>query len=352
MMYNDLLLSRGGGIIPDNIKVGMDNCAVIKIGLGGTGIDCLAEVKKEVYSKISPENPDSAIPEYNHIKFLAIDNYTDRPFKNLFNGDLSAEEFFDISFKGHLGKTLLGNPEIIENSPEYREWFRFKEILVPYNTSPTLSRQVGRFLLLQKSKEFVNRIQCLIEEAKNDLRDPIIYVNIFSGMSGATGSGIFLDVCYLVQKALESERTNAYTFGYFFMPDVNIAKVPDKETKEFLQINGYASLQELDYCMNFDTNGDKWHQEYPDIGIIETKNQPVDLCFLISGKGMDGSILVDTYSFAISSAAKYCTEWMIRSDYSLISILVDFNAKLAMMNKFDGAARKYCTLGFSEKMMQ
>lgn len=53
MMYNDLLLNRGGGIIPDNIKVGMDNCAVINIGLGGTGIDCLAEVKKEVYSRIS-----------------------------------------------------------------------------------------------------------------------------------------------------------------------------------------------------------------------------------------------------------------------------------------------------------
>lgn len=89
MLYSDLLLSRGGGIISNIQKAEMDNCAVINIGLGGTDIDCLAEVKKEVYSRIPPENPDSAVPEYNHIKFLAIDSYTDRPLGDLCNSDLS-----------------------------------------------------------------------------------------------------------------------------------------------------------------------------------------------------------------------------------------------------------------------
>lgn len=349
-MYKQLLLSHGGGIIPDNIKAGMNNCAVINIGLGGTGIDCLERTKKEVYDNILPDQ-DTDIPEYSHIKFLAVDKYSEWRFSQdicFNNSDLTVDEYFDVSFNDHLGKSLWESSNIIENSPEYREWFDFKKFLVPYNTSPGIFRQVGRYLLIRKAKEFVDKIRSLVVEAKKRLNDPYIYVNIFSGMSGAMGSGAFLDVCYLVQKAIKFEKAQAYTFGYFFMPDVNIAKVSDKETKNFIQVNGYASLQELDYCMNFDTNGDKWHQEYPDIGLIETKNQPVDFCFLISDKGMGGSVFVDPYNSAISSVAKFCAEWMICYDYSLISFLAGFNAKLSMINKLDGAARKYCNLGFSE----
>lgn len=74
MMYNDLLLSRGGGIIPDNIKFGMDNCAVINIGLGGTVIDCLKMLKHKVYNNILSDNSESDVPKYSNIKFLAIDS--------------------------------------------------------------------------------------------------------------------------------------------------------------------------------------------------------------------------------------------------------------------------------------
>lgn len=346
MMYNDLLLSRGGGIIPDNIKVGMDNCVVINIGLGGTGVDCLAEVKKEVYSRIFPENPDLAIPEYNHIKFLAIDSYIDRPFGNLSNSDLSYEEFFDISFKGHLGKTLLENPEIIENSPEYREWFRFKEILVPYNTSPYVNRQIGRYLFMRKANDFVSKLSSLIAEAKNGLVNPRVYVNIFTGLGGMTGSGIFLDVCYLIQRTLEFE--SCITSGYFFLPDVNFSRATDKETRESIQINGYAALQELDYCMNFSENGDKWSQEYSEVGRIETNNPPVDCCYLISGKTFDGSVTTDPYNHAIESVAEYCLSWMVMPKFTYETLIAGMNCHLSMSDRFDGACNRYLTIGISK----
>lgn len=69
-------------------------------------------------------------------------------------------------------------------------------------------------------RDFVDKIQTLVNEAKRGLINPNVYVNIFTGLCGMTGSGSFLDVCYLVQKALEYD--DYMTYGYFFLPDVNL----------------------------------------------------------------------------------------------------------------------------------
>lgn len=74
MMYNDLLLSHVGGIIPDMLKVKTDDCAVINIGLSGTGIDCLKMLKHKLYNNILPDNSEPYVPEYSNIKFLTIDS--------------------------------------------------------------------------------------------------------------------------------------------------------------------------------------------------------------------------------------------------------------------------------------
>nr|WP_296167853.1 hypothetical protein [uncultured Ruminococcus sp.] len=88
MLYSELLLNRGGGIISDNIKSEMNaGCAVINIGLGGTGIDCLKILKKKVYNSVLPDGFDSETPKYNHIKFIAIDTAEDSIKSN--NDDVS-----------------------------------------------------------------------------------------------------------------------------------------------------------------------------------------------------------------------------------------------------------------------
>ena len=73
-MYNKLLISAGGGIVSRSQQSEQDNVATIAIGLGGTGIDCLRLLKREVYDKLKPDNgEDSVIPRYDHIKYLAVD---------------------------------------------------------------------------------------------------------------------------------------------------------------------------------------------------------------------------------------------------------------------------------------
>ena len=72
-MYNKLLISAGGGIISRDQQAEQNECAVIAIGLGGTGISALRSLKKEVYDRLQPDKSDSTVPSYSHIKFWAID---------------------------------------------------------------------------------------------------------------------------------------------------------------------------------------------------------------------------------------------------------------------------------------
>ena len=73
------------------------------------------------------------------------------------------------------------------------------------------------------------KIVSIIRDAIIDCpdRQPIEYMNIhiFTSVSGVTGSGIFLDVCYILQQALANLRINyADICGYFFLPDVHYEK--------------------------------------------------------------------------------------------------------------------------------
>ena len=66
MLYKELLLSAGGGIIDKNRLEEQSDIPTLFIGLGGTGIDCLKEVKKAVYNRIKPDDTESEIPQYKN----------------------------------------------------------------------------------------------------------------------------------------------------------------------------------------------------------------------------------------------------------------------------------------------
>ena len=74
MSIERLLLGANGGIIVNSQKAPQANCAVLAIGIGGTGCDCLKNFKKSVYNQIQPDDPDAFVPEYKHFQFIAIDS--------------------------------------------------------------------------------------------------------------------------------------------------------------------------------------------------------------------------------------------------------------------------------------
>ena len=75
MQYRQLLLSTGGGIVSASQMDQQSNCATIAIGLGGTGVACLRNLKRHIYSRLQPDDPKAVIPTYSHIKFLAVDTF-------------------------------------------------------------------------------------------------------------------------------------------------------------------------------------------------------------------------------------------------------------------------------------
>ncbi len=358
-MYNKLLISAGGGIVSRSQQSEQDNVATIAIGLGGTGIDCLRLLKSEVYDKLKPDNgEDSVIPRYDHIKYLAVDtDKTSLGNINELNSIDENTEYFDISSQGihDTMKTILN----LNSKPEFYWLSRNLDVKSTENGAGGV-RQAGRLLFIQKSKEFIEKIETMITSAKTGLQSGYsINVHIFTGISGGTGAGTFLDVCYLVNHVIESmgEYDHAEICGYFFLPDVNLSKVSNAKAREKIKITGFASMKELDYCMNFSTNHDKWSQEYAGFS-YETSLPPVKLAHLITATKSNGELDPKAYEYAMHATVDFVFEFLTKpyvaqnnSTFSLNSHISNINGQMNNVIKEHGACYGYCLLGASMQYM-
>lgn len=360
-MYEKLLLTTGGGIIDRMQQSEQDGNATLAIGLGGTGIDCLRNLKQKMYNRIKPDDPDATIPEYSHIRFLAVDTdaqdmrrHADAAREGADGslGEIDADrEFFDISYANRISDLFASSQRNLAKDPAYREWLKFKHIQAgAADNGAGGIRQLGRFLLFQHASEFVDEVRALVAQAKTGLGDCKVYVHIFSGLSGGTGAGTFLDVCYLVQYALQqSGISQSKVAGYFFLPDVNESKpgLP-RAVKSFVRENGYASLQELDYCMNFEENGDSWHQVYPGLGAVESRKPPVELCHLVSATTNTGAVLPEAYRYAMNVVTDYVMDFLVKpqsDNFGLESHFSNVYRIKGQVTKDTGAAYEYLVLG-------
>ncbi|MBQ9415115.1 MAG: hypothetical protein IJU16_08345 [Clostridia bacterium] len=361
-MYRKLLISAGGGIISSDQQAEQDNCATIAIGLGGTGISCLRTLKKEIFTRVKPDNVGGPIAQYKHIKYLAVD--TDRSSLgdsgSIDTLDSTGPEFFDISCPDING--LLTQAHILAQDSSLN-WLKTKGTqdngagisILSAQAGAGGVRQIGRLLLLQKAKEFVARLTHIITEARKDLGgSPSLNIHIFTGLGGGTGAGTFLDVCYLVQHALKQLGLagQAYTCGYFFLPDINMANHPT----EYVPINGFASMKELDYCMNFDNNGGEWNQQYDGFS-IRTSEPPVKLAHLVTATDSDGNIVTNAYNYSMHTVVDYVLEYIIKpfvseeeataaeGVFTIKSHIANVNMHTELVDKKHGASYNYCVLG-------
>ncbi len=363
-MYNKLLISAGGGIISRDQQAEQNDAATIAIGLGGTGVSCLRALKKEVYTRLKPDASDSPIPTYRHIKFLAID--TDKSSL----GDTgsidtldSNTEFLDLSCADIGG--LLAGAATLKNNPSL-QWLKAAAtqpdgVGIEIQSAEAGAggvRQIGRLLLLQNCNAFITKLNSIITEARRELpAGAELNIHIFTGIGGGTGAGTFLDVCYLTQHVLQSLglQGSAQTCGYFFMPDVNIDRVSDAKVREYIKSNGFASMKELDYCMNFATNGGEWKQIYDGFS-FQTTNPPVKLAHLISATTESGALVDDAYNYAMHVAVDYVMDFLVKpvvdetgtdNPFTIKSHISNIRNIINMTNKTHGAPYEYCILGAS-----
>ena len=354
-MYEGLLLSTGGGIITDREKSEQQGEPTIIIGLGGTGIDALKVVKKKVYEQLYPDNPGGEIPEYRHIGFLAID--TD----DISNGEDSAavyslrkNECLSISVNDVTGKM---RKDIDAGNKEFN-WLQEDIELLSEKGAGTV-RQVGRYCLFKNIDKIKSGIEKLKEIVTRDTTEPNVNVHIIAGISGGTGSGTFIDMCYIVRDLL---GTDAALFGYFFMPDVNLFKTGiDAKVKDRIRGNGYAALKELDYTMNLGNEGKRFSQLYGGqkiYSVQETSRPPVDLCHLVSATGLTGTTVTNGYTYSMNIVGEYILSYLAKVEdfvaddvtvkgLTLAGHLANVNALTGTIKKKHGETLNYHILGAS-----
>ena len=352
-MYEGLLLSTGGGIITDLKKSAQQGEPTIIIGLGGTGVDALKVVKKKVYEQLMPDNPKDAIPEYKHIGFLAIDTdkiSTDSDGKGFHY--LKEEECLNISVSNLNAKM---DDDIKKKQPEFA-WLQPGLDIKALDGAGTI-RQVGRYSVFKNIDRITNKLKSLKKDVTMNTGKSNVNIHILAGISGGTGSGTFIDMCYIVRDLM---GVGATLFGYFFMPDVNLNKpgIPDAITVR-IKDNGYAALKELDYTMNLGNEGKAFSQYYGGNGqyvLQETSKPLVDLCHLVSATEENGTPIDDGYMYSMNVVGEYILSYLAQVQtgasttpppQTLAGHLSNVQAAVGTINKIHGENLNYHILGAS-----
>lgn len=365
--YNQLLIGAGGGIVNQHQQSEQQEGATVAIGIGGTGASALMKLKKEVYRKIKPDNPEATIPTYKNIKFFLIDSDRTKLEGHTDITDLDLQtEYFDISNRA-VRKTF--NSKEILNGRKELSWLDHEHITVKEACMDGAGgiRQVGRFLLFEKAAYLRTRLTSVINEALAGVPHGNLSVHIFSGLSGGTGGGCFIDVCYILRHVLnEIGKDNVRICGYFFLPDVNLS-IPtiaaNPKISEFIKVNGYAALKEMDYLMEMELNGDEFVQEYGAFK-VRSKLPPVDLCYLVSSTQTDGTLLENGYEYAMSVTTDYVLAFISKVEMpegmdagdndggqTLQGHIANLEQAKAGINKRHGASVDYNIIGASDATM-
>lgn len=310
--YAKLSLGAGGGIIDRRKQSKQEGDAHVIFALGGTGGDVAKETKKKVYKRIRSDDPDAAIPRYDRIKFLILDT-DDRIIKQQSGAvdDIDENTEFCRELSNANIAAVFAARNVLANRPEL-SWLNLDIKIDTARFGAGGIRQVGRFLLIDKAQAIYEKIKSVIQQALVGCTGQLV-IHVCSGISGGTGSGTFLDVCYMIRDILQTiGRSNAFVCGYFFLPDVNLtvpAVANDPLTSSYVQVNGYAAIKELDYCMNFGQNNDSFKANYG-FKMIDIAQKPVDLCFLISATREDGTVVKNGYQYAINVVADFITDYI------------------------------------------
>ena len=317
-MYNKLLMAAGNGIENECLKDSQSDWdpAVI-IGIGGTGVKALETLKKKLQRNIKMDNNCSGQPCFSRIRFLAIDSDDFDMWKT--NLDMKSE-YISIQ-KNDYGR-IFGNKDTknaILNKPQF-QWMSEDLPILENIYGASAIRQIGRYLLIDKAQEIYDAIKLAIDNAAQDADVNRLTIHVMAGISGGTGSGCFLDTCYVIRKILEDNGYgNASIFGYFFLPDV-ITSIPElsNDTRKRAQnyANGYAALRELDYHMDL-TNAKDWFEQ--DYGNFKYKTQvpPVDMCHLLSAYNSQGNI-----AYSMNVVAEYIMAYL--SEVEIPKQMADF----------------------------
>lgn len=282
----DSLYAASHGVLNKNFGTAMsDTSRILVIGLGGRGVSTVAALKQKIIDRVGGIDP-------HVIQFLAID--TDSDDKN---------KFRDMGIFTNAETPLISNSNIqlMLRLPPDQIPSQIRSV-IPDNFSIKAStdkgaaqtRLLGR-LTVMDANIFNNAIVDPIKDAIQTLRDfttKELHVYVVAGIGGGTGSGLVIDIPYIVRhiatKVLSVNSTSVHISGYVYLPNT-YDKVPNVNHEATYE-NGYAALKEIDYYMNLSAKNpntgtlkDCFDAQYPGL-YVSSRENIFDTCTLVGGE--------------------------------------------------------------------
>ncbi|MEN3014465.1 MAG: tubulin-like doman-containing protein [bacterium] len=243
----------------------------IIIGLGGTGLKTVVSLKNKL------ANFRGVL-----VKFICIDSDKNEVLVK----KLDPDEYINIGVPGV--SAIVSNLKL-EAAEYIRPWFpsnlNFK--IVSGDEGAKQFRPMGRLYLFKNVDKVFNALDMATKQLRAKFAEAsspskTINVYIISSVCGGTGSGMLLDIAYIVREVVEVENAcSALIKGVLFLPTAfSPFPISDVAERNHIYANGYATLKEIDYFMS-PNKETEFVANYSHTRSIRNKKPPFDVCYLI-----------------------------------------------------------------------
>ncbi len=341
------------------------------IGLGGTGKRALTHLKRRIFDTYHRDD----LP---WVRLLSIDT-DDAAVSNppVISQHTGAQVELGISEMRVIDQS--DTPKIISNldAPENRhikDWYPDPGMNVDFPKAAKGSGQVRMFgrVGLYKGENLYTTYRWL-QQAAQEVSDPAAwdeyrgfaidpgtqFIYVVCSLAGGTGSGMFLDVAYLLRKIVGVDPSTRRFVGMFVMPEVYEPVVENQHLKR-IYANSYAALREMDYLMNNQRRSYKIRGKDHTFVDFERDVTPFDFVFLMSNKNKRGAVIsqrqvsVDKPMAADDRICQYISETIMTDILSPVterneSILSNIFTSLGDPEQLEGRTlyKSYSSVGVS-----
>jgi hypothetical protein len=262
------------------------------IGLGGTGHEVLVRLKAQFIETFGEEI-------FRVVKLRAFDT-ADESFAvpTEAGKQIRLDKDSELINIGHV--PVQGIIRNIDRSPAVKAWLPENLPVRAITAGAKMIRPLGRLALFyhyDHDAKVRDRLQAVIRSLANiKLKGAVgegaqvartrgVNVFIVCSLCGGTGSGIFIDMAYLVRRLLENSgirQEYCYVNGILVLPQAFAMVASDA-----IMANAYAALRELNYY----TREGGFHVDYPDGMRVEIHNRPFNICYLVDAVNENGKML-------------------------------------------------------------
>lgn len=264
---------------------------ILVIGLGGMGLKTVLRLKSELLDRVGQISS-------SYLQFRVIDTDRSDRQKALDSGILTAGEIPDLN-NSSIAAALAAPPD--------QRPVTIGDIIPPDFTQALTGeganqvRLAGRLTVMDLNlfNVIYNTINNAISALQN-FNTATLDVHIVAGIGGGSGSGMIIDIPYIVRAVVEKivgQGGVLRLFGHVYLPN----SYSGISNMKAAYRNGYAALKELDYYMNIKSTGETFDAKYPQpVGDFSSQENIFTQCTLIGGKIAGPMVITNPQEKAIA----------------------------------------------------